>query len=93
MPSLSDAVGVGFAVIADEHFLSFMLSSPGTARNLYKGDPVAMAGIALDLNIAFGLSLGFSLVLALLLRSWLTALIGGAFGAFFYFLYKKRAGL
>lgn len=93
MPGLADAVGIGFAIVGEEHLLSCFLSSPGTTRNMYVADGRDVEGIRTDLNIALGLGIGFSLVMAVALRSKLTALVGTGFGLMLYLIYRKRAGL
>ena len=93
MPSLADAIGAGFAIVADEHLLTSFLSSPGTIRNMYVATGKDVEGIKTDLNIALALGIALSLLLAILLGSWFTAAVGSAFGLVLYFVYKSRAGL
>jgi hypothetical protein len=93
MPSLADAIGAGFVIVADEHLLTSFMSSPGTIRNMYVATGQDLDGVRTDLNIALALGISLSLLLALLLGSWFTAAVGIGFGTVLYFVYKSRAGL
>jgi len=89
---MHDALGVGLVAIGEEHIFTFMLSSPFTARNLVvqQGD---IEGVKTDLKVAVGLGVGFTALMAILLKSGWTALFGVAFGVLLYEVYKARGNL
>jgi ABC-type Mn2+/Zn2+ transport system permease subunit len=89
---LEDAVGVGFAFVAEEHVFTYLLSSPFTARNLVKerGDTQKVKE---DLEISVVLSVLLSLALAYAFRSEATAVAGILFGLLLYAIYAQRGEL
>jgi hypothetical protein len=93
MPSMTDAVAAGFALVGEEHLLTSLLSSPGTIRKLYVEKGADVSDIETDLNLALALGIGFSLLLAWMFKSKFTAWVGVAFGLLLYVVYKERANL
>lgn len=93
MPGITDAVGIAFAAVAEEHLFSMFLSSPGTIRKLYIEKGADTSALDDDLNIALGLGIAFSFLMGWLLQSKITVWGGVAFGIIMYYIYKNRAGL
>lgn len=87
-----DAIGIAVAALGEEHLMTFMLSSPFTARNIVqeKGD---VEEVKKDLQISLALSVGFGLFTGYLLGSKLTAIFGIGFGILLYQIYKTRGSL
>ena len=87
-----DAIGIAIAALGEEHLMTFMLSSPFTARNIVqeKGD---VDEVKTDLNISLGLSIGFGLFIGAILGSKATSIFGIVFGVVLYEIYKTRGNL
>lgn len=88
----NDAIGIAVVALGEEHLMTFMLSSPFTARNIVaeKGD---LEGVKTDLNIALALSIAFGIGIGFLLQSKWTTIFGAGFGWLLYEIYKTRGNL
>ena len=87
-----DAIGIAIVALGEEHLMTFMLSSPFTARNIAadKGD---IEGVKTDANIALGLSIAFGVGIGTILKSTYTSIFGIAFGILLYEIYMIRGNL
>jgi len=84
------ALGIGLNAIFEAELFPFMLSSPFTARNLGQSDKT---GIVIDLAISEIISIGFSIFMAYLLKSYSVGIFGIMFALLLGVIYAIRGNL
>jgi hypothetical protein len=89
---LKRAVGITLVAIADEHLMTFMLSSPFTARHIVheKND---VAAVQQDLNIATAMSIGFSAMIGGFFQDKAVSWFGVGFSLVMWEIYRRRGQL
>lgn len=88
----SRAFGVGITAIFESQVFPFMLSSTHTARTHVK-DSNDTEAVKTDVWIAVGISISFSIFMALLLNDWFTGIFGTVFAFILLEIYEIRGEL
>ena len=89
--AITTAAGVGMALISTEHFFSAGLSSPITTRKFLTSDE-DRAEVRRALNLAAGLSLAASALIAKILKQPYPLLAAAALVTFYYSEYQRALG-
>ena len=87
-----EAFGIGITAIFESQVFPFMLSSAFTARTIVQ-EKDDVDGVKTDIWIAVAISLGFSGLMAYVLKSFSTLAFGTAFGFLLLWVYEKRGML
>lgn len=92
MDNIKSAIGIGLSLVFEAQIFPFLLSSAFTSRTLVK-EKNDQENVIKDLYISLFLSIGFSLLMSLFLRDFLTFVIGSGFAIILFKIYLKRGCL
>lgn len=84
-----DAFGIGITAIFESQIFPFMLSSAFTARTIVQ-EKDDVPEVKKDIWIAVAISVGFSILMGAMLKSFKTLTFGTAFGFLLLWVYEKR---
>lgn len=86
------AFGSGIVAIFESQVFPFMLSSAFTARTIVQ-EKDQVAQVQTDIWYAVGISVAFSVFMAILLDDWFTGIFGIIFGFVLLIVYEVRGEL
>ena len=87
-----DALAVGTTVMVSEHFFSTFLSSPLTVKTLYSEKQEDKDTTKLYLAEAIAISIGFGILVTILLKDWLGVISAIAVCALYFLIYMDALG-
>lgn len=92
MDNYKRGLAIGFILLFESQIFPFMLSSAFTARTIVqeKGETES---VKVDVWIAVGLSIAFSLMIGYYFDDMMVMFVGSAFGFVMAFIYEYRGNL